>query len=505
MRDDISCDCHYRSTKLFYSFRKNSSSNNGVMESQNSGFLRVIQLFLNMSGQAFAQRFLKLMIGVTRRVFTLFIKHSDLQLSGMDVRMYSATQVLPQEIWRNVLERLSNTDLIVSTLVCKTFKAEGEVVLKKQTKLGIFISDKRYIFKCYHPDHHVPDNRTLVIKDIRQLQAVKTLMPLIKILEIQPNDYLDIQCILTSFVNLECLAVNGQILCEDSTQVFPALKHLTVFDFCYDSNLYSLPSLESFDVFAFRGLFPYLLESWFQENTGIPLKRIRVCYLDMLMSLPSSLEDITSTLGCMPYSRQFKPLFPKLSRFSSDIIKWGNITREFIDFLKDHRTTLKELSLGFALFDDEHEHDLFREVLQSLGDELHFILNIKHTENNLLFFFILRCQLKCRVPNLKLELKAEVRDFNELLFVLNEMPQQTRTVKLRVTGETEIEPLFCRMIIMCVIKSELITTSIKFDAQVVDKEAWVSAAHECQDTHDLSVQDIRGQKIRVVISKKTLS
>ena len=279
-----------------------------------------------------------------------------------------AQDLMKPEVLRETFKLFPIMELVRLRRVCSTFKDEVDFLFATQTKLGIWGSRKP-IFEiefCQDPLHDIPNSSWIRMETsfIEHLSTLKSIFPYLKVLWVNYQLECEIETVLESFVELECLAISDYVRCYKTTSNFANLKHLITTGIIGGETL-CLPSLETLEI---SNDF-HAIKHWLQLNVGLPSKRFAIGWfsdqLDLgfsiqyLSSLPSSLEYL-KTGHFKGYSRRFQPLFPKLKEV--DRLEFKSQTgfegTPFIDFLKDHRLTLKKVST--------HLNDLNVEQLEEI-------------------------------------------------------------------------------------------------------------------------------------------
>lgn len=404
-----------------------------------------------------------------------------------------------RQVWKNISHRPS-TASNKSDLLPKSLKHVEEAPLSKQDKLSILFSDNEddLPLECYHEDHVVPIHQTIRVKNMQDIEAVTSLMPSIKVLRLHSLVSVDLQEIMTCFVNLECLSLEGSIDCKDSRTSFPALKHLSVQSGIKGSHLPSLPSLESLDViYGFDNLQP-----WLERNKDIlPLKSIRFRFSWIgggIMSLIpfTSLEFIGGVNSFAGYERQFKPCFKNLSLRCK--ASTSNHV-EFIDFLKDHRTTLKTLVIVIYNVTE----DQLREILLCIDGQVQSLYLKNNLMSNEIFLSVVGSNFKNRPSDVNLQLRLFVNDVAQIFFFLMDMPRQTNRVTLKMYNkEARMSRQHCRGILRIVDALGLTIAQFQVCHEAYSDVAWQSAIKDYQDTHDMIIVK-HPDEVYILIKRKT--
>ena len=392
-----------------------------------------------------------------------------------------AEDVMKPEVWRRTFKFLSIMELVRLRLVCKTFKEEVDFLFTTQDKLGIFNPWRRreplnsYLYS--DPRYYVPNSSWIRLHSIGQhLPTLKSLFPSVKLLVIDSSENcfrstvyykLYIEDFLDSFVDLQSLAIDDDIVCCNTNRSYPKLKHLSL-AWISGAKLPSLPSLESLRIYCnFSELKP-----WMEKNFGRPSKRCEIDYsysgdpdysMQCLSSLPSSLEYL-KTRNFFGYKRRFERMFPKLMEVNrvnvqeyreDDIVDHGHT--EFINFLKDHALTLKKVTTKLYSIDDEQLKDMLSCLRPGTHIKISPPLGLK---KDYLRQYKLIGDL-CQKRNLYLEIDAYylTLDLNRLPNrFLSILPPQTRSLTGYVFESTARNEASCRRLIRAVLDSPLRST-----------------------------------------------
>ena len=197
-----------------------------------------------------------------------------------------AEDVMKPEVWRRTFKFLSIMELVRLRLVCKTFKEEVDFLFTTQDKLGIFNPWRRreplnsYLYS--DPRYYVPNSSWIRLHSIGQhLPTLKSLFPSVKLLVIDSSENcfrstvyykLYIEDFLDSFVDLQSLAIDDDIVCCNTNRSYPKLKHLFLKSVLGAKELVSLPSLESLRLECDFSKF----KPWMEKNIGRPSKRCEI-------------------------------------------------------------------------------------------------------------------------------------------------------------------------------------------------------------------------------------
>ena len=436
-----------------------------------------------------------------------------------------AEDIMKPEVWRKTFRFLSIMELVRLRQVCGTFNDEIDFLFKSQEKLGIFdprrppvnfdlSSDSRY---------YVPNSSWIRLDNLRQhLPTLKSLFPSVKVLVMNSsgNYKLYIEDILDSFVDLESLAMNDHINCCDTTRSYPKLKHLFL-RAVSGTKLLSLPSLESLRISCdFSELKP-----WMEKNSGRPSKRCEIEYpysgdpdysLQCLSSLPSSLEYL-KTGNFFGYSRQFKPMFPKLMEVENggDVHYEGNFPdggeeqdegnfhdfgyTQFIDFLKDHKLTLKKITTSIHSINDEE----LKNMLSCLphGGHVTILPSWGLEGADYVRQFELIGSL-CRDRNLYLEIIEYhvTESLDDPQRFLDFLPPETQSLTLDVSRSMTHNEASYRKLILEILASPLRSTVLYFYSTEEAKKILSTAIQELPETHEAILEWFQPQ--RVIIRRR---
>ena len=317
-----------------------------------------------------------------------------------------------------------------------------------------------------------------------------------------------IEDILDSFVDLESLAINGNIQCCDTNRSYPKLKHLFLASV---SRLPYLPFLESLQIACgFLGFKP-----WIENNFGRSSKRCEIHYpfygdpddsfQCLLLSLLVSLEYL-KTDNFFGYSRQFKPMFPKLMEVSRVNREWFEDNfddygyTEFIDFLKDHRLTLKKVTTSLYSINDEQ----LKDMLSCLPHGTHItILPGKLECSDQIRQFGLIGGL-CRDRNLYLEIDEYTlnQSFCYPNRFLDIFPPETQSLTLYVSPKIH-SLAYCRQLIREILLSPLRSTILCFvDPTQKAKRTLSTAIQGLPETHKAILEWFEPKSKRVIIRRR---
>ena len=429
------------------------------------------------------------------------------------------------EVWRKTFRFLSIMELVKLRQVCQTFKEEIDFLFTTQDRLCTFDPSRGPVHfdLCIHPRYYVANSSWIRLKNFKKhLPTLKSLFPSVKVLVMRasksayrPGVYCElyIEDILDSFVDLEFLAINDDIQCRDTNRSYPKLKYLFL-EFIFGASISGLPFLPSLESLHIECDF-LEFKPWMEKNFGRPSKRCEIdlpfcsslarCYsFQCLSSLPSSLEYLKFKYF-FGYSRQFKPLFPKLMEVNRGghghnefSIKHGNT--EFIDFLKDHRLTLKKVTTLLSSFDD----DELKDMLSCLPHGTHIRTALYGLRANQVRQYGLIGGL-CRDRNLYLEiyrydLPDRVDDSNRFLEML---PPETQSLTVDVSHITRNEAS-CRRLILEIVASPLRSTTLLFHPTEEAKRTWSTAIQGLPETHKAILGRLQSTHSRVLLPSSVI-
>ena len=444
-----------------------------------------------------------------------------------------AVDLMKPEVWRKTFTFLPIMELVKLRQVCLTFRDEVDFLFGVQENLGIFES-KKYpvdIQLCEDPGHEVPNSSWIWLDNfVYHLSTLKSLFPSVKVLVINAAmfrfhvDYtihyiINIEQILDTFVNLECLAINDRIVCSDTDRNLPNLKHLSVHELI-GKDLFFMPSLESLHVRC--DIYTLNIKSWLEINGGRPSKRFEIGYFtksesiesfQCLSSLPSSLEYL-KTGDFFGYSRRFEPMFTRLKEVDrlrqhshqneddDDHIDFGNT--EFISFLKDHRLTLKKVSTHLEGINDEQLEEMLSCLEPGTVVTLHPWLHLKNMEYVRLFSVLGRL---CRDHNLVLNItwdftlvKVTLEKFLQLLDML---PPETYSLKMHVVESISTTETSCQTLVERIVASPLISTILEIEEITEEvKRSWSSVIQGLPETHEAILDWFEPKYDSVVIRRR---
>ena len=424
-----------------------------------------------------------------------------------------AEDLMKPEVWRKTFKLFPIMELVKLREVCSTFKDEVDFLFATQTKLGIFGSMKpRFkINFCQDPLHDIPVSSWIRMDKpfIEYLSSLKSMFPSVKVLCINYGIACEIGKVLESFVELECLAISDYVWGYETN--FPYLKHL-ITTAIFGGKMICLPSLESLEI---KQCFD-TIEPWLKMNVGRPSKRFVIGWFSnqfdpnfsfqCLSSLPSSLEYL-KTRDFKGYSRRLQPLFPRLREVERlKLLESGMdfVVTAFIDFLKDHRLTLKKVSTHL----NDVNVDQLEEMLSCLQCETHVTLIpcyfSKDADYVRIFLLIGR---QCREKNLVLKMKWNCilasRTLDEILRFVDILPSETQSLQLAVHGLIFTDETSCRRYIQDILASPLRSTTLRMDETTEEiRRAWTSAVQGLSETHEAILEFFEPKPQRVIIRRR---
>ena len=281
--------------------------------------------------------------------------------------MFKPEELVPREVWTVVLSKLSAKDKLSCRCVCVSFKKEVDSILKNnQDRLWLRHWKFTYgHYFCYDKDHSISSRDTLYFYktiSIENLMFVSSLMPSLKILQIDPccreryyewYEYDDWYLydyrhekhkavpITKIFPQVACLILSGQTETDNFVGHLSQLKHLTIFQ----SVVGGSPTFPNLDSLEMR-----IMWDDYDDYPPMPSKRFVMPGSTIEWStLPKTLEVIETGLNCGEYISVGKPHFSNLK-----ILKGLGVGRyeanenveTLMNFLKDHKGSLTELSFS---------------------------------------------------------------------------------------------------------------------------------------------------------------
>ena len=175
----------------------------------------------------------------------LFTKNSK-------VKGKTATQILPQIIWTNIIGRLTINDVYKSIcLVSKELKAVGEAVLKNKDRLAITRSGDT-IIQCFDSSHFITDKDFLTLdKSLRLSNDITNILGLmmssLRILVFSMPNVTNLGVIMKAFPNVVCLVAN-ECIWYYPDHLFPKIEHLVIKQGEHLDKI--VPSLQSLNIWS---------------------------------------------------------------------------------------------------------------------------------------------------------------------------------------------------------------------------------------------------------------
>ena len=285
--------------------------------------------------------------------------------------MLKPEELLPMEVWTFVLSKLSTKDELSCRCVCVSFKKDVDSILNNnKDRLWLRQRDDDFAhYFCYDKDHRISSRDTLYFDGmicIKNLEFVSSLMPSLKILQLDPPDpynqenwnvyeelnyvkndldYHDKKCIAVPitkiFPQVTCLILPGATEKKNFTGDLSQVKHLTLFD-GVEEGLPKFPNLDSLEVRK------YTIPN--RKHLPMPSKRFVVPHATIeWRNLPKTLEVIETELNCNDYISVAKPHFENLKILKGlDVVGYDEdqYLETLINFLKDYKGSLTELSFS---------------------------------------------------------------------------------------------------------------------------------------------------------------
>ena len=300
------------------------------------------------------------------------------------VKGKTATELLPQIIWTNIVGRLPINDVFKSIrFVSKELKAAGEAVLKDKDRLVITVSGNTVI-QCFDSSHFINKkdfltlNKRCVAISMENMDYLGRMMPSLKILVDCSFHAGNLSIVLMSsytkaLPNLVCLVYPNAYPLFRANQSFPKIKHLVTETGDHIDKI--LPSVQSL----------HILDGVHYQMAKIPdsCKRLIVggSSIPNLPSLirhdrlPSSLEVLdVQRISFEGYQRQWRPSFRRLKDIS---ISHGIESNEsFIDFTRDHKRTLETFKVTLNWLASSSDENL-KQVLSEVSDMKKFVIKIR--------------------------------------------------------------------------------------------------------------------------------
>ena len=287
--------------------------------------------------------------------------------------MFKPEELLPRETWTLVLSKLSVEDKLNFRCISVSFKKELDSILKNNQDrlcLSKHYDDYEHYF-CYDKDHKISSRDTLCFDrtiSIKNLRFLSKLMPSLKILQLDPleqvyledyynhswneefPDYCDEKGravpITKIFPQVTCLILPGQTETDNFVGDLSQVKHLTVL-YGANGDSTTFTNLDSLEVRTWDTVH----SDGYVSVTCLPMPSKRFVAPEATIewgTLPKTLEVIETQLNCEGYISIGKPHFDSLKILKNHFGgRYGqNENLEFlINFLKDHKESLTELSV----------------------------------------------------------------------------------------------------------------------------------------------------------------
>ena len=310
----------------------------------------------------------------------------NLSSKNSKVKGKTATELLPQIVWANIVGRLAIDDVFKSIrFVSKELKAAGEAVLKDKDRLVITVSGNTVI-QCFDSSHFINKKDFLTLSDrfvsisMKKMDCLERMMPSLEILGFSNciSDSRNLALVMMSlckksFPNLVCLVCPNGCLWYYPNQSFPKIEHLVIQSGGHFDNIVpSLQSLNIHDDAVYRiDKIPDSCKRLIIRISSWP-NAISVMQYDRL---PSSLEVLdVQRISFEGYQRQWRPSFRRLKDIS---ISHGIESNEsFIDFTRDHKRTLETFKVTLNWLASLSDENL-KQVLSEVSDMKKFVIKIR--------------------------------------------------------------------------------------------------------------------------------
>ena len=368
----------------------------------------------------------------------------NLSSKNSKVKGKTATQLLPQIIWTNIVGRLTVNDVFKSILlVSKELKAVGEAFLKNKDRLAITVHSDPVI-QCFDSSHFITEKDFLTLHyypcfTLENVHNLARMMPWLKILVVSYCTSLTKRYtnVITSscteaFPNLVCLS--NPWLCCYPDRVFPKIEHLVIERGKHLDKI--VPSLQSLNIWS-GGHYeideiPDSCKRLIVGGSSIPNFHSPITH----NRLPPSLEVLdVRFISFEGYNRQWRPFFRRLKDITiGDEIK---STESFINFIRDHKSTLERFKLTLNCFSEEE----LTQILLEVSDIKKVVINIRrpistrHGIDNK--FKVLSTFLTGEAKNLFLEIDLDDSCYLLIVSFLKNLPTSTAsavfTLSLQVT------------------------------------------------------------------------
>ena len=307
----------------------------------------------------------------------LFTKNSK-------VKGKTATQILPQIIWTNIIGRLTINDVFKSIrFVSKELKAAGDAVVKDKDRLAITVRGDT-VMQCFDSSHFINEkdfltlDRRFVSMFVENMDCLGRMMPSLKIFVFSNciSNCRNLAAVLmssnTSFLNLVCVVSPRAFLWDHDLgdHLFPKIEHLVIDEGKHLDKM--LPSLQSLNIDrSAHGEVDKFPDSCkrltFRDTFSLNVPSLRVDN-----RLPRSLEVLdVGLVSFKGYQRLWRPSFQSLK----DILIGHGIvyTESFIDFIRDHKRTLERFKLTLDSFSEE----ALKQILLEISDIKKIVITIK--------------------------------------------------------------------------------------------------------------------------------
>ena len=438
-----------------------------------------------------------------------------------------AEDLIKPEVWRMTFKFISIVELVKLREVYSTFKDEVDFFLTTQEKPGIFkpkwmASQGLTTQFCQDPLHDVPQSPWIRLNSLQKYwSVVKPMFLSVKVLHINAPMYeylvdeweirlkefeIKFEDTFNSFVHLECLSINDSIDCKDTNRSYPKLKHLFLASpISGEKQLMSLPSLESLRMTSDFLQFKH----WMKKNFGRPSKSCDIEFpffgdpnysFQCLSSLPSSLEYLKSR-DFFGYSRQFKPMFPKLIevRRAMNFVDGGHT--QFIDFLKDHSDTLKKVTTSLSSINDEELKDILSCLPHGTYINISALGGLERAGKVRQYGLIGGL---CRDRNLYLEIDGYclTESFDDPNRFLDILPPETQSLTLYVYDSIAHNEASCRRLILEILASPLRSTILHFNPTEESKRTLSTAIQGLPETHEVIFEWFYAKPKVIIISRR---
>ena len=293
------------------------------------------------------------------------LRFIDTKSLRMDVESNKPSyfETLPQNVWSNILDRLTLEDIFTSTrLVSQSLNHESHSILKTRDRIAIVFNGTTKLMKqCFDQNHAIHEKDILKLKKSLSeshllLKTLGSLMSSVKIVNLRyiiKGDR-NLDDVTHVFPNVICLQDDNVNFRKLPTKVFPNIKHLSIG---------SGKELCKFVPFLHALYFTCPSVGYF-EKLPETCKRIVMpeIWLDWDI-LPSCLQFLQIQILILGgYQRRFKPFFSGLKVLSTRVFYGEERFEQFLDFLRDHRLVIDRLELETDSFSSQQVHKLVAEV-----------------------------------------------------------------------------------------------------------------------------------------------